>query len=149
MEKCWLEGSFQRGLDCFVVNNCYVGIFYLEGKLKLSHVILKFSWAKLEARFEFSLIMEKLWDTQINTRIYWNRSFAVSDLFIWLQSIKFYTFHCHILKNIDVWKRWFINETENKLLLLSVSFTYLSWVLSELRETLFLTGFILKSTEKA
>ena len=104
MEKCWLEGSFQHGLDCFVVNNCYVGIFYLEGKLKLSHVILKFSWAKLEARFEFSLIMEKLWDTQINTRIYWNRSFAVSDLFICLQSIKFYTFHCHILKNIDVWK---------------------------------------------
>ena len=62
---------------------------------------------------------------QFNTRIYWNRSLAASDLFcIFTQLIRFYTSHCHILKIInDFHKRWFIKQTENKWLLLSASFT--------------------------
>ena len=39
------------------------------------------------------------------------------------QSVKFYTFHCHILKSANFWKRWFIKQTENERLLLSASFT--------------------------
>ena len=41
--------------------------------------------------------------TQFGTIIYENKSQAVSDLFhIFTQSIKLYTFHCHILKSIAV-----------------------------------------------
>ena len=47
--------------------------------------------------------------TQLNTRIYWNKSLAAPDVFHMLtQSIKFYTFQCQILTRIDAWKRWFI-----------------------------------------
>ena len=52
---------------------------------------------------------EKLCLTQFSTRIYWNRSLAASDLFhMFIQSIKFHTFNCNILKNNDVWIRWYI-----------------------------------------
>ena len=47
--------------------------------------------------------------TELSPRIYWNRSFAASYLFpVFMQSIYFYTFYCHISKNTDVWKIWFI-----------------------------------------
>ena len=46
---------------------------------------------------------EKPGFTQFNARIYWKRSLAVSDLFhMFTQSVKFYTFHCHILTSPDV-----------------------------------------------
>ena len=52
---------------------------------------------------------EKLCFTQFSTIIYWNGSLAASDLFpVFTQSIKLYTFHCHILKSTDVSKKWLI-----------------------------------------
>ena len=54
---------------------------------------------------------EKLCFTQLRTRSYWNWSLATSDLFhVFTQLINLYTFHCHILKSADIWKRWFINR---------------------------------------
>ena len=41
--------------------------------------------------------------TQFTTRIYWNRSLAASDIFyMFTQSVKYYSFHCPILKSMDV-----------------------------------------------
>ena len=52
-----------------------------------------------------------------------NRSLAPSHLFLmFTQSIKFSTFHFHVLKNTDVWKKGFMKLTENERLLLSASF---------------------------
>ena len=54
---------------------------------------------------------KKLCFTQFSIRIYWNRSLADSDLFhMFTYLIKSYTFHYHILKSTDVWKRSFINR---------------------------------------
>ena len=39
------------------------------------------------------------------------------------QSIKFYTFHYHVLKSADVWKTDSSNRPKNEWLLLSASFT--------------------------
>ena len=37
-----------------------------------------------------------------STRTYWNRSLAASDIFpMFMQSINFYTFYCHIVKSTD------------------------------------------------
>ena len=42
---------------------------------------------------------------------YKNGCLAASDLFhMFTQSIKFYTFHCHLLKRAEVWKMWFIKQ---------------------------------------
>ena len=38
------------------------------------------------------------------------------------QSVKFYTFHCQILKRTDVWKRLFMKQKETEWLLLSAKF---------------------------
>ena len=66
------------------------------------------------------------------------------------QSVKTYTFHCHILRSTDVWKRWFIKQTQNERLLLSASFTANFELVFDLTdENAFLRGFILKSTERA
>ena len=54
-----------------------------------------------------------IYDTQSGKLFYWiqykndgNRSLAAFDLFhVFTQSIKFYTFDCHKLKTIDVWKK--------------------------------------------
>ena len=44
---------------------------------------------------------------------------AASKLFhVFIQSIKFCPFHCHISKSADVWNGWFIKETKNERLLL-------------------------------
>ena len=56
------------------------------------------------------------------------------------QSAKLYTFHCQILKSPDVWKSWFVKQTENERLLLSESFTFrqnLNWFLSGNWSTVF------------
>ena len=69
---------------------------------------------------------------QFSTRIFWNRSFAVFELFhMFSESNKVNIFYCHILKSADVWTRWFINpwssreynESNNERLLLSATFT--------------------------
>ena len=70
---------------------------------------------------------EKLYFTQSTTKMFWNKTLAPPDLFhMFTQPIfkkKLYTFHYHILKSTDVWKRWFTNYAENKWLFLSTSFT--------------------------
>ena len=67
---------------------------------------------------------EKLCFTHFSTRIYWNRSLAASDLFhMFTQPIKFYIFHCHILKSADISTKWFIKCMENGRLLPSATFT--------------------------
>ena len=43
---------------------------------------------------------------------YKNDWLAASEIFhMFTLSIKFYTFHYHILKGTDVWRRWFIKKT--------------------------------------
>ena len=50
--------------------------------------------------------MEKLRFTHFRTRIDQDRSLAASDLFhMFTKSIKFYTFHCHMLNSRDVSKK--------------------------------------------
>ena len=45
-------------------------------------------------------------------------------VFMLTQSIKLYTFHCHILNSTDFWTRWFMNPwLENELLLPLATFT--------------------------
>ena len=39
------------------------------------------------------------------------------------QTVKFYTFHCHILKGANIWPRWLIKQTENERSLLAATFT--------------------------
>ena len=42
----------------------------------------------------------------------WSRRLTASDIFHqFTQSIKFHTFHYHILKSVDVWDRRFIKYT--------------------------------------
>ena len=58
--------------------------------------------------------------TQFSTRVYWNRSFAASDPFpMFAQSIKFYTFYCHIVDHVldstDVWKMWYISMDSSNI----------------------------------
>ena len=98
-----------------------------------------------------TLISRKNCLTQFNTRIYWITSSAASHLFhMFTQSVKTYIFHCHILRSTDVWKRWFIKQTQNERLLLSASFTANFELVFDLtEENAFLRGFNLKSTERA
>ena len=60
-------------------------------------------------------LSDTLKDTQRETLFYSIQyknlfiSLTASDIFhVFTQTIKFYTFHCHILKSTDVWTRWFI-----------------------------------------
>ena len=81
--------------------------------------------------------------SQFSTRIYLNRSLI---FFVYLHN----AFHWHIRKSRDAWKMCFIEWTENE----SCSFQQvlrqnLSWFLSKHMKALFLTDFILKSTERA
>ena len=81
--------------------------------------------------------------SQFSTRIYLNRSLI---FFVYLHN----AFHWHIWKSRDAWKMCFIEWTENE----SCSFQQvlrqnLSWFLSKHMKALFLTDFILKSTERA
>ena len=71
-----------------------------------------------------------LWLTVNCTKIYQNRNLAASHLFyISIQSINFYTFHCLIFQRSDVWKIWFIKQTENERLFLSTRSSLFSYAL--------------------
>ena len=72
-----------------------------------SEYILPYIWIIL------TILTGRLSFTKFSIKIYWNNSLAASDLFpMFGQPIKSYTFHCHMLKSTDVWKTWFIEETE-------------------------------------
>ena len=65
------------------------------------------------------------------------------------QSIKFYTFYCHILKG-KVFERGDLSNKKkiNGCSFQQVSRQNLSWFLSQHRKTLCVRGFILKQTER-
>ena len=66
----------------------------------------KIKFALTSLRFKVNnTLKEKLCFTWLSTRIYWNRSLAVSGFFrMFSQSIKFYIFHSHLLKSTDICK---------------------------------------------
>ena len=91
------------------------------------------------------MLTGKNWDHSIQQNIYWKRTLAASDLFhMFIWSIKFYAFLFHILKNANVWKRWFIKCSYQQVL-----WQNLSWNLSKYKKTIFLRGFILNLKERA
>ena len=64
---------------------------------------------------------EKLCFTLFSTRIYQNRSLAASDLFhMFIQPIKFYTFHCHILKLDSQLPKKFFCSNESPLKMMKI-----------------------------
>ena len=66
---------------------------------------------------------------------YQNGCLASSDLFqLFTQSIKFHTFHYHVLKNVDVWKMFYGKIRFVLVLTLEIAFS---------------RGLILKPTEGA
>ena len=61
--------------------------------------------------FNYDPHKEKFCFIQFSAKIYWNRSLAASasELFhIFIESIKFYTFLCHVWKSTYALKSWFI-----------------------------------------
>ena len=53
-----------------------------------------------------TMFIGKNWFTEFSTKICSNRNFAGSDLFhMFTQSIKFSTFHCHLVKGTNAWER--------------------------------------------
>ena len=63
----------------------------------------------------------KLCFTLFSTIIYQNRSLAASDLFhMFIQPIKFYTFHCHILKLESQLPKKFFCSNESPLKMMKI-----------------------------
>ena len=100
----------QKSLQAKFTLYCRSHMFYRKGDLKTFQTcnFIKKETPTLVFLSEFLEIFnnthwEKLSFTQFSTRIYWNSSLADSELFhMFTQSIKFFTFHCHILKSTNV-----------------------------------------------